>query len=115
MTTWTARLVGGPTLRRPAPTTEYVQAAVTMTAGTNPTGYPVAIAFTAPGTRPGTSDWRTGAWGTVTATPTPQYIARVLVGPAGPVTLVPGTWLVWCLVTDGSGAPAAAIGELTIT
>ena len=76
----------------------------------NPTGNAVAFAFTN-GAYPATGDWKTGTWesGTVEIDGSAYYLARVLVGPGGLVTLPKGFYSIWLkigttnpLITKGS-------------
>src|SRR6266508_2134109 len=75
----------------------------------NPTSDAVAMAFIASGA-PAGGDWKTYA----TTTP-PNYYACCLVGPAGTVTLAPGTYMIWLKITDTPEIPARAVAPLIVT
>lgn len=91
--------------------TEYVKSRVTATVGCtayNPTADVVEAAFPAPGVNPTT--WYAGSWETCGNV----YYARVLVGPAGTVTLPVGTYTMWLRITDAPEIPVLEVGTLRI-
>lgn len=91
--------------------TEYVKSRVTATVGCvayNPTGDVVEVAFPAPGVSP--TVWSVGSWETCGTT----YYARILVGPAGTVTLPVGTYTMWLRITDAPEIPVMEAGTLRI-
>jgi hypothetical protein len=76
--------------------TEYYEVGITWDRGT-PTAYPVDMAIVPVGHEPGASDWHPAVWDTAsTGTGT---VAKLLVGPAGVVTPVPGPYRAWVRVT----------------
>lgn len=97
-------------------TLEYIRVQVSATANgspVNPTGDIVQLAFVAPGTSPGVSDWKTASWDTVA--PNGVYTAQCLVGPAGTVQLAAGVYAVWVKVTDSPEIPVRQAGSVQIT
>jgi len=92
--------------------TKYIRSRVTATVGCtnyNPTGDVVEAAFAPPGVNP--SIWYAGSWETCGTT----FYARVLVGPAGTVPLVVGTYTMWLRITDAPEIPVLQVGTLRIT
>lgn len=92
---------------------QYVPVVVTALGG-NPTTDVVAIAFTAPGADPQTTDWKTASWNTGVNPGVNQYLAQCLVGPGGTVQLTVGTYAIWVRVTDNPEIPALPAGTLQI-
>jgi hypothetical protein len=96
---------------------EYVRVAVSATENgewVDVSGDVVQMAFPLPAIDPVTGDWKSASWETdATSVPT-IYYARCLVGPAGTVTLIEGTYDVWVKVTDNPEAPARKAGELQV-
>lgn len=94
---------------------EYVNATVAYKvngAYTDPTGYPVAMAFPAPGTTPVT--FYSASWDTDPTTSPPTYIAKCLVGSGGAVTLASGTYDVFVKVTGAVEQPVKNCGTLVV-
>lgn len=94
---------------------QYVQAQVqAMVQGEpyNPTADSVAFAFTANGVSP--SMWTAGSWDGTSPRSNGTYVAQVLVGPGGAVTLPVGTYTMWLQVTDSPEIPVISVGLLTI-
>jgi hypothetical protein len=95
------------TIAQSALSTQYVQVLVQASGAGgpyNPTGDPVAFAFTPDSLPPAApSAWITGSWVTY---PGGQYWAQVLVGPAGgDIALAAGAWLGWLRITDDPEVP----------
>lgn len=80
----------------------------------DPTGDEVQFAFKPPRVKPVSSDWTDGVWETDTAGSTTVYIAKILVGPGGTVTLAAGEWVVWLKIFDSPEVPVLQTGTLTI-
>ncbi|HEY9371461.1 hypothetical protein [Streptomyces sp.] len=98
--------------QRPAITLEYFGVEITTSSVLD--AQPVHLAFVDMDTAssPVSGDWKVAAWvGTAGTTRT----ARVLLGPAGAVTLAPGKYMVWYKVTDSPEIPARPVGVLSIT
>lgn len=103
------------TLRRE--TTEYLRYAVdALLDGVpgDPTAGTVSFAATRGGATPQAGDWQAGAWETITGPPR-QYVARVLIGPAGPWTLARGEWQIWIRVQYPPETVIRPIDTLTVT
>jgi len=98
--------------------TNYLQVLITTKApaGYNPTGDPVAMAFTPltyPLTSPTAAYWVTGQWVTF---PGPAYWCEALVGPAnGGTALTLGTYQVWVKISDSPEVPVLQPCLLEIT
>jgi len=74
----------------------------------------VDMAFMPANQIPGANDWVAGTWQAVPTTlPFESNIAQVLVGPTGK-SLLPGTYVVWIKVTNGTIIPARPVGSLVI-
>ena len=61
------------------------------------------------------SSWTAGSWETDNTGPDPVYYARILVGPAGDVTLTDDVYWAWVRVTDSPEVPARQVGKVRIT
>lgn len=98
--------------------TEWARYAVTVDASDpayDPTvAAAVAFSFRQSGHAPTVSDWTAGSWETF-AGPPRRWIARVLVGPGGAVTLDRGEWTVWIRITDGAEVVTRAVDTISIT
>ena len=82
----------------------------------NPTGDAVAFAFMPTPTQvPQNTDWVAGAWDTDTTQVIYPYSAKVLVGPAGTITLGIGTYVIYTKVTDNPEIPVLITGQLQIS
>lgn len=96
--------------------TEYVKVPVSVTAngvaGYNPTNDVVMLAFTAVGSTPGDSDWKTSDWETITG----KYYARALVGPGthSVQQLTVGQWWVWAKISDNPEVPVMLCGQIEV-
>lgn len=107
-----------PMLIQSALSLEYVKVIVAArVSGTtvNPTGDTVQMAFTAIDVDPIAGDWKAASWETDATTSPITYFARCLVGPAGTITLVVGTYDCWVRITDSPEIPARKSGNLQIT
>lgn len=71
----------------------------------------VSMAFVARGIKPGSGDWKSGGW----SPGYPPYVARVLVGPDGTVTLAIGKYDVWTQVSLSGEVAQMPSGFLRIT
>ncbi|MEU6233853.1 hypothetical protein [Kitasatospora sp. NPDC047058] len=76
--------------------TEYYEVGITWDRGT-PTSFPVDMAIVAVGHEPGSSDWHPAVWDT--ASSGTGTVAKILVGPDGVVTPLPGRYRAWVRVT----------------
>jgi hypothetical protein len=95
---------------------EYIRASVKATASgspVNPTGDPVAMAFTTGSAEPG--NWVTASWDGSSPRSDGSYVAQCLVGPGGDAVLVVGSYSIWLKVTDSPEVPVRNVGLLTIT
>ncbi|HMH89670.1 MAG TPA: hypothetical protein VK586_01165 [Streptosporangiaceae bacterium] len=96
------------TLSQPVLSTQYIQVLVAVTSisgGYDPTGDPVAFAFTDANAYPAAepSQWYAGSW---VAYPGGQDWAQVLVGPVnGGIALATGAWKAWLKITDNPEVP----------
>lgn len=82
----------------------------------NPTGDPVAFAFLPQATQvPGSGDWVSGSWETVTGALLYPYNAKCLIGPAGTVTLGVGRYVAWLRITDNPEVPVLIVGQVDIS
>lgn len=93
--------------------TIYIPANISTTIGGvsfNPTADAVSFAFIAGPTEPQSGDWNTGVW----VSGGPPYIAQILVGPSGGLSLSRGSYIIWCKVTASSQVPVFQVGQLTI-
>lgn len=79
----------------------------------NVTGDAVAMAFMTGWTNPSSGDWHTGSWSVGEYGET--YLAQLLVGPSGGLSLPVGTYSIWVKVTDNPEVPVTQPGMLTIT
>jgi hypothetical protein len=79
----------------------------------NPTGDVVSLAFTTGWTNPSSGDWHTGSWSLGEYGET--YLAQLLVGPSGGLSLAVGTYSIWLRVQDNPEVPIMQPGMLTIT
>lgn len=77
----------------------------------NPTGDPVQLAFTTAGADPQTGDFHAATWQGATS----PYVAQILVGPGGTVTLTAGLYAVWVKVTDSPEIPILYAGSISVT
>jgi len=67
----------------------------------NPTTQSVDVAATVQGAEPLSGDWKSAAWESdTTDADSPVYSARLLIGPAGVLTLTAGVYELWLRVTD---------------
>jgi len=83
--------------------------------GADPTADTVEMAFTASG-NPTSGDWKAATWHTDASDPArPVHYARCLVGPAGTVTLAPGTYRIWVRVTDTPEVPVLESSRLVVS
>lgn len=71
----------------------------------------VHAALVAPGTKPGTGDWREAEWGAPTAA---GCVAQLLVGPDGVVAPGVGMWDLWVKVTSTVQRPELLAGQVPI-
>jgi hypothetical protein len=78
----------------------------------NPSGDVVALAFMTGWTNPASGDWHTGSWSTGEFGET--YLAQLLVGPSGGLSLAVGTYSMWLKITDNPEVPVSQPGILTI-
>ena len=95
-------------LRQSTLALEYVRSAVARDDASDPTGDVVKLAFMSTTANPGSGDWKTSDWETVSGI----YYARCLVGPGGTVTLTAGDYHVWVKVTDNPEIPVRKAGIL---
>lgn len=87
--------------------TEIVRVPVAAT-GSDPTLYPVRMAFLPPGVQPSDSDWHLAAW--------VDGAAEVLVGPdGGALTLTVGPWRIWIDIDASIEHPVIPGPDLIIT
>jgi len=97
--------------------TEYVTVPMSVTKDGvpyNPTSDPVQFAFvTGTSTPPQTGSWVAGEWDTLPG-PIYPYQAKCLIGPAGTITLAPGTYIRWVKVTDNPEVPVLQAGQVII-
>jgi hypothetical protein len=87
---------------------EYVPMVITARLNgivTDPTGFPVEIAFTADGDTTAPTSFTAATWDVDTSGATPLYIAKVLVGPGGALQLAVGVWNSWAKVTASPEIP----------
>lgn len=92
---------------------EFVSVPVSVTVDgvdIDPTGDAVQMAFVVPGTEPQEGDWKVAEWETGD-----EHRVRILVGPAGTVTLSPGTYTAWLRITDNPERPVFPIDILVVT
>jgi hypothetical protein len=86
-----------------------------VTASADPTADVVQFAYLASGSGdPTASDWVAGSW-EAAALSTGEWVARILIGPSGSVTLTRGTWDVWIKITDSPTAPVWQAGTITVS
>lgn len=71
----------------------------------NPTAATVEFAFLPSSANPAAPDWHAGTWDT---TLIGTYVAGIVVGPGGAVTLSTGTYYGWMRITD------ASVGETVV-
>jgi hypothetical protein len=90
--------------------TEFVKVDVARDSGVDPTGDVVAMAFVADGVQPVPGDFKAGSWETIDGI----YKARCLIGPAGVVQLVAGTYVVWVKITDNPEVPVKRSGYIKV-
>lgn len=82
----------------------------------DPTGDTVQMAFMPTATQvPGSSDWNTAVWATVTTSLIYPYAAYCLVGPGGTVNPGIGTYVMYLKVTDSPEVPVLIVGQLQIS
>jgi hypothetical protein len=82
----------------------------------NPTGDTVQFSFMPTPTQvPGNADWVSGSWDTSSVSVLYPYSAKVLVGPAGAITLGIGTYITYVKVTDSPEIPVFVAGQLQIS
>jgi hypothetical protein len=96
-------------------TTEYVRVPVAAKeAGqvVNPTSFSVRFAAKAAGAEPGSGDWVFGDWEEEAG---PRYLARVLVGPSGPLNPGDGNWRLWVEINAQPEKIIRDSGSLVIT
>lgn len=94
---------------------EYVRVGVRATVNGSPydpTGGPVAFAFTEGTAAPQT--WVAGEWDAVPLAGTTTYVARCLIGPDA-VVLTAGTYNVWIKITADLETPVRKTGLIKIT
>jgi|SRR5215469_5090663 len=107
-------LIPNTTLPVAVTSTQFIPANISAAAGGvsfNPTTDIVQFAFISGGTRePQASDWVNGQWATTSV----PYIAEVLVGPAGGVSLTQGTYVIWVKIIASPQVPVIPVGYLTI-
>ena len=75
-----------------------------------PTGYPVAFAFTT-STPAAPTSFTAGSWDQNVIG---GYVAQVLVGPAGAITLAAGTYYAWIQLTAGTETVVRQVGQLIV-
>ena len=91
-------------------------AATRLGAPYNPTGDTVQMAFMPTPTQvPASGDWVNGSWDTSSVSVLYPYSAKVLVGPAGAITLGIGTYISYVKVTDSPEIPVFVAGQLQIS
>ena len=93
-----------------------VKATTLAGASYDPTGLQVQMAFMPTATQvPGSSDWQTALWATVSGNVLYPYAAYCLVGPGGTITLGLGTYIMYLKVTGVPEIPVVIAGQLQIT
>ena len=100
-------------MRMSSLSTEYLRYKVTATVAgqdINPTGDTVQFTFTQSNTPP-SSGWATGSWETY---PDGNYVAKILIGPAGSQDLAAGSWIPWIKITDNPEIPVRQLPAITI-
>lgn len=106
-------------LTRSALSTEYIRVRIrAKEAGVDQdlSGLTVKMAFIAPGSSPGASDWKTATWDTDSTVDPDAYYAQCLVGPnGGVITLTAQEWNVWSKVTDTPEEVIQNHGPMRIT
>lgn len=81
----------------------------------NPTGDTVQFAFMPTPTQvPQPSDFSAGSWDVITTDIIYPYAAKILVGPAGTVTLGIGTYVIYIKVQDSPEVPVRIVGQVLI-
>ncbi len=94
---------------------EYVRFPVwadTAGALANPTADVVKAAFIAnANAKPAAGDWKTAGWDQNVIG---GYVAQVLVGTGGAVTLTPGEYYAWVQLTDGAEIVVRQVGQLIV-
>ena len=93
-----------------------VKASTLAGASYDPTSLTVQMAFMPTATQvPGSSDWQTALWATVSGNVLYPYAAYCLVGPGGTITLGIGTYVMYLKVTGVPEIPVQITGQLQIT
>lgn len=80
----------------------------------DPTGDAASMAFIAPDTAPGPSDWNPAIWETIGTVPWATYYVLCLVGPGGSFVPTQTVYSVWVRVTDTPEIPGELVGTLTV-
>lgn len=93
--------------RIPSISLEYLKVPIAGPAGVDLDEFPVEFAIVDDGEIPASGDWEDGLWiGTS---------AAVLIGPAGTITLTPGTYDVYVRLTATPEIPVLESGSIHIT
>jgi hypothetical protein len=93
-----------------------VKAATLAGASYDPTALTVQMAFMPTATQvPGSGDWQSAVWATVSGSVLYPYAAYCLVGPGGTITLGLGTYVMYLKVTGFPEIPVLLAGQLQIT
>ena len=109
-----------------AQSTQYIEVPVTNEQGINPTSDVVQFAFLGPVSNQSQANeqvpsanttYYTGLWPSTSsvANMPNTFIAAILVGPAGTVTLTTGTYLMIVRVTDSPEVPVLFSGPISIS
>ena len=99
--------------------TEYVLIPIAATkegVAYNPTGDVVSMAFMPNAVQqPGVSDWQTSSWDIDSTNILYPYSVKCLVGPAGVITLVQGSYSIYVKIVDNPETPVLSCGQLIIS
>lgn len=102
-------------IERLATETRYVPVVITALGG-DPTSFPVALAFTSPGTDPQTGDWKAASWNTSVTLEPGDYMAQCLLGPNGGVlSLAKGDYQIYAQVSANPETPQLPVGMLRVS
>lgn len=82
----------------------------------DPTADDVSMAFLAEGTDPISGDWKTASWEIATSPGgVTVYLARIIVGPGGSLTLAKGKYRIWVKIVDSPETPVLTSDVLIVT